>query len=205
MADWVVNGVVLMGVGYLSFVMALAGWFAGLRRGEAVTLLPDRGGRTGWGAQLAMVIVGLAVSLVLLVWLWIPLPLPLAAPAGHVLEACGLALFITGALMIVWARTTLGRMWGISTSREVKLLADHQLVDAGPYRLIRHPMYFGWWVALLGTVLIYRTWILVLLLGMSLVVFYRRARLEEKTLAERFGPAWKDYVARTRFLVPFIY
>jgi protein-S-isoprenylcysteine O-methyltransferase Ste14 len=185
--------------------MALAGWFAGLRRGEAVTLLPQQDGRSGWGAQLALVIAGLAISVVLLVWLWIPLPLSLEASATRVLSACGLALFITGALFIIWARSTLGRMWGISTSREVRLLADHQLVDAGPYGLIRHPMYFGWWVALFGTVLIYRTWILVLLLGMSLVVFYRRARLEEKTLAERFGSAWKDYVARTRFLVPFIY
>ena len=205
MADWVVNGVVLLGVGYLSFVMALAGWFAGLRRGEAVTLLPQQGGRSGWGAQLVLVIAGLAISVVLLVWLWIPLPLSLEASATRVLSACGLALFITGALFIIWARSTLGRMWGISTSREVRLLADHQLVDAGPYGLIRHPMYFGWWVALFGTVLIYRTWILVLLLGMSLVVFYRRARLEEKTLAECFGPSWKDYVARTRFLVPFFY
>lgn len=89
-----------------------------------------------------------------------------------------------------------------STALEVLL---RNPLQAGPYALVRHPMYFGWWVALVGTVLIYRTWILVLLLGMSLVVFYRRARLEERTRAERFGSAWDKHVARTRFLVPFIY
>jgi protein-S-isoprenylcysteine O-methyltransferase Ste14 len=65
-------------------------------------------------------------------------------------------------------------------------------------------MYFGWWTVLLGALLIYRTWILVLLLAMSLVVFYRRARLEEATLAGRFGAEWQAYVKRTKFLVPFI-
>lgn len=202
---WVVNAIVLLGVGYLAFVMALAGWFAGLRRGEAVTLLPDRGGRSGWWVQLALVVVSLAVCVGLIVWLWIPLPIPLPVPAATALRAGGLTLFVVGALFIVWARSTLGRMWGISTSRQVKLLPDHQLVEAGPYGLVRHPKYFGWFVALLGIVLIYRTWILVLLLAMSSWVFYRRARLEERTLAERFGSIWDKYLARTRFLVPFIY
>ncbi len=202
---WVVDAIVLLGVGYLAFVMALAGWFAALRRGEAVTLVPDRGGRSGWWVQLALVIVSLSVCLGLMVWLWIPLPVPVTIPVARALMAAGLALFIAGTLIIVWARSTLGRMWGISTSREVRLLPDHELVDAGPYGLVRHPMYFGWFVALLGIVLIYRTWILVLLLAMSSWVFYRRARLEERTLAERFGSAWSDYVARSRFLVPFIY
>jgi protein-S-isoprenylcysteine O-methyltransferase Ste14 len=144
--NWIVNVVVIAGVAYLAFAMALAGWIAGLRRGEAVTLLPARGDGAG----------------------------------------------------------TLGRMWGISTSRQVKLLPDHQLIAGGPYALIRHPMYLGWWVALLGALLIYRTWILVLLLTMSLVVFYRRARIEETTLAVRFGAEWQAYVKRTKFLVPFI-
>jgi len=56
-------------------------------------------------------------------------------------------------------------------------------------RFVRHPMYFGWWVALLGALLIYRTWILALFLAMSLVVFYRRARLEEATLGARLAPS----------------
>lgn len=202
---WVVNAIVLLGVGYLSFVMAMAGWLAGLRRGEAVTLLPDRGGRSGWLGQLAVAVVSLAACVALIVWLWIPLPIPVTIPIARALMAVGLALFIAGALFIVWARSTLGRMWGISTSREVKLLPDHLLVDEGPYQLVRHPMYLGWFVALFGIVLIYRTWILVILLAMTSWVFYRRARLEEKTLAERFGSAWSGYVARTRFLVPFIY
>src|SRR5512137_661348 len=174
--NWIVNAIVIVGVAYLAFAMALAGWIAGLRRGEAVTLLPARGdGASSMAAQLGLVFVSLIVCAVLFYVLWIPLPFAVSPDAALVLAVAGLVIFIAGTLFIVWARRTLGRMWGISTSREVKLLPDHQLIDGGPYALVRHPMYFGWWTALLGALTIYRTWILVLLWAMSLIVFYRRA------------------------------
>ncbi len=201
-----VNVIVIAGMAYLSFVMALAGWVAGLRRGEAVALLPVHGNRsTVLAAQLGLVLVGLLLAAALLFWLWVPLPLPLPAAAALALEVVGLALFVGGAVVVVWARQTLGRMWGISTSREVKLLPDHQLVTSGPYRLVRHPMYFGWWAAVLGLLLIYRTWILVLLLVMSLAVFYQRARLEDSVLAARFGAEWQRYIRQAKFIIPFIW
>lgn len=204
--DWIVNGVVIAGLAYLSFVMTLGGWVAGLRRGEAVVLLPVPGNRaTVLAAQFGLVVVGLVMAVVLMIWLWVPLPLPLPAALALSLEVAGLALFVAGAAVVVWARRTLGRMWGLSTSRQVKLLPDHQLVTAGPYRLVRHPMYFGWWAAVLGLLLIYHTWILVLLLAMSLAVFYRRARLEETVLAGRFGAEWQRYASQARFLIPFIW
>ncbi|NLG84082.1 MAG: hypothetical protein GX493_05620 [Firmicutes bacterium] len=65
-------------------------------------------------------------------------------------------------------------------------------------------MYFGWWTALFGLIIIYRTWLVVVFLS-SLFVFSRRARLEEKILAERFGEKWHAYVRRTKSLVPFLY
>jgi protein-S-isoprenylcysteine O-methyltransferase Ste14 len=204
--EWTVNLIVIGGMLYLSFVMALAGWVASLRRGEAVTLLPIAGSRsTVIAAQLGLIVVGLILFIPLMLWLWVPLPLRPAAAAIPWLKASGLALFVGGAAFIIWARQTLGRMWGISTSREVKLLPDHRLITAGPYGLVRHPMYCGWWLAVLGLLLIYWTWILALLLLMSLVVFYRRARLEETVLAARFGPEWQRYVSRSKFMFPFIW
>ncbi len=202
----IVNAIVIAGVAYLSFAMALAGWIAGLRRGEAVTLLPARGDGSGaLAAQLGLVLVSLVVCAVLFYVLWIPLPLAVSPDIALILEVVGLVIFVAGTLFILWARHTLGRMWGISTSREVKLLPDHQLIDGGPYALVRHPMYFGWWTALLGALVIYRNWLLVLLMVMSLIVFYRRARLEETTLGARFGVEWQAYVERTKFLVPFVH
>jgi protein-S-isoprenylcysteine O-methyltransferase Ste14 len=202
----IVNGIVIAGMLYLVVVMALGGWVAGLRRGQAVTLLPEQGNRAwpAW-AQVGFVLVSLAISALLFYILWIPLPVAIPLPASVVLQACGLILFLAGLFLTAWARWTLGAMWGISTSRQVKLLPDHQLIQHGPYALVRHPMYLGWWVSLLGLILIYRTWILIGLLAMSLVIFYRRARLEEVTLAVRFGDEWQAYVAHSKFLIPFVY
>jgi protein-S-isoprenylcysteine O-methyltransferase Ste14 len=203
---WLVNGVVIVGMAYLTFAMTLAGWVAGLRKGQAVTLLPEQSTRTrNLSLQLGLVAVSLAVCAGLIYLLWIPVPVVLPPITSQVLIWIGLAFFVAGALLVVWARHTLGKMWGISTSREVKLLPDHQLVKDGPYSVIRHPMYFGWWIAVVGTILIYRTWILILLFVFSVVVFARRARLEEKVLAARFGQEWEAYAAATRSLVPFIY
>jgi hypothetical protein len=75
---WLVNGVVIAGIAYLAFAMALAGWIAGLRKGQAVTLLPEQSTRTRnlW-LQLALVAVSLAVYAAVIYLLWIPLPLVL--------------------------------------------------------------------------------------------------------------------------------
>ena len=203
--DIIVNGIVLLGLFYLTFVMALAGWFAGLRKGEAVTLLPERGDRsTKTWIQAIFALATLAVSILLIYVLWIPLPLSISPATANVLKACGLALFLGGLALTFWARQTLGAMWGISTSRQVKLLPDHQLIQSGPYAWVRHPMYLGWWVSLTGLVMIYHTWILLVMLIMSLVIFYRRARLEEQVLAEKFGEEWEAYARRSKSLIPFI-
>jgi len=202
----IVDIVVIVGMAYLVFAMALAGWIAGLRRGEAVTLFSEQGSRArSLALQIGLGIVSLGVCGALTYLLWIPIPLNVSSRNHSFLQIIGLGLFVVGTVVVLWARQTLGRMWGLSTSREVKLLARHQLVKSGPYRLIRHPMYSGWWLALIGAVLIYRTWILVVLLASSVLEMARRARLEERALSERFGAEWEDYAASTKALIPFIY
>jgi protein-S-isoprenylcysteine O-methyltransferase Ste14 len=203
---WFVDVVVILGMAYLTFAMALSGWIAGLRRGEAVTLLPEQSSRTrNLLAQLGLAVISLALCAGLAYALWIPVPVGVSLRLASILHIIGFALFVAGTFLVVWARQTLGRMWGLTTSRKVKLLPDHRLVKGGPYSVIRHPMYSGWWFAVLGIVLIYRTWILVLLLVFSVIVFARRARLEERVLAERFGDEWEAYAASTKSLFPFIY
>ncbi len=66
-------------------------------------------------------------------------------------------------------------------------------------------MYFGWWAAMFGPLLLYPMWVILLFLVFSVMAFFGRARREEAALAERFGDAWTKYKKRTRFLIPFIY
>jgi protein-S-isoprenylcysteine O-methyltransferase Ste14 len=203
--DWIMAGIILLVLVYISFVLTLADWLVALIKGQAVTLLPERNGRKWplW-TQIAMVIFGLVLCVPLIYFLWIPLIKP-PITTGRILDLVGLAVFLGGCAFVLWARRTLGRMWGLSTSRNVKLRADHQIVQGGPYAFLRNPMYFGWWVAMAGLVFVYPTWVVLLFLVFSVVSFAGRARREDVVLAERFGEAWTEYKERTKFLIPFIY
>ena len=190
---------------YGSFVLTLADWLAALRKGQAVTLLPERNGRKyPFWTQVAMIILGLALCAAMFYYLWIPL-FTIPAGAALVLDCIGLALYLAGCAFVLWARRTLGKMWGLSTSRNVKLRDDHQIIQDGPYAIVRNPMYFGWWVAMFGLILLYPVWMVLLMFLFSVMAFIGRARREDKALTERFGEAWTEYKKRTKFLIPFIY
>lgn len=203
--DWIIACFVLVTLIYVSFALTLRDWLRALQRGEAVGLLPERGGRTWplW-SQVMMIVLGLALCVPFFYYLWRPL-FALTGTVLVVLKAAGVALYVLGLVIILWARRTLGRNWGISTSSNVKLLADHVLVQTGPYAVVRHPMYSGWWLSTLGLVLLYPVWAVLLMFVFSLISFANRARREEKALAGRFGQAWLDYQGRTRRLIPLVY
>ena len=196
---------VILSLVYVSFVLTLADWLASLRKGQAVSLLPERNGRKyPFWAQVGLVVLGLVIFAIMVVFLWIPLfflPLPIA----FLLKGIGLILYAAGCLFMLWARRTLGKMWGISTSRQVKLYDDHQIIQSGPYAYVRNPMYFGWDVAMVGLILLYPVWMVLLMFLFSMVTFIGRAHREDIALASRFGGAWTEYKKRTKFLVPFIY
>jgi protein-S-isoprenylcysteine O-methyltransferase Ste14 len=203
--NWITAVVVIAGLVYLSFVLTLAGWFSALLKGQAVTLLPERKGRTWplW-TQAAIVLLGMVLCAGMFYFLWIPL-FAIPAKIALVLDVTGLVLYLAGCALVLWARRTLGRMWGISTGSNVKLRDDHQIVQGGPYAFVRNPMYFGWWVAMSGLLLLYPVWMVLLMLVFSVIGFIGRARREEAALAERFGEAWNEYKKSTKFLIPFIY
>jgi protein-S-isoprenylcysteine O-methyltransferase Ste14 len=204
--DWIAAIVVIVSMIYLSFVLTLAEWLAALRRGEAVALIPDRkGGKAPIWAQVGMIVLGLALCAVMFYYLWIPLPVSGSESTARFLALFGLCVYMAGCAFVLWARRTLGKMWGLSTSQQVKLLDDHQLIRSGPYAFVRHPMYFGWWAAMFGLTLLYPVWMIFLLFVFSVISFIGRARREEKALAERFGDQWAEYKKHTKFLIPFIY
>jgi protein-S-isoprenylcysteine O-methyltransferase Ste14 len=204
--DWIAAVIVIVTMIYLSFVLTLAEWLAALRRGEAVALVPDRkGGKAPMWAQVGMIVLGLALCVVMFYYLWIPLPLGWSETTAQFLAILGLCVYMAGCAFVLWARRTLGKMWGLSTSQQVKLLDDHQLIQSGPFAFIRHPMYFGWWVAMAGLTLLYPVWMIFLLFVFSVISFIGRARREEKALADRFGEQWIAYKKHTKFLIPFIY
>jgi protein-S-isoprenylcysteine O-methyltransferase Ste14 len=142
-----------------------------------------------------------AASLWLLQRLWRPLPLRLTPAARTVALVVGSLLHFAGLAIMLWGRATLGRMYGISSSRGAQLYADHRLVTAGPFALVRHPMYLGGQLAEIGALLLHRTWD-ALAIALNAPTLVLRARREEEALAAEFGAAWEDYRGRVPFLYP---
>jgi isoprenylcysteine carboxyl methyltransferase (ICMT) family protein YpbQ len=134
--------------------------------------------------------------------LWIPLPLTVSPGIALFLRLAGLALVCGGAGLWFWARWTLGAMMGVSTSSAAQLHADHRLIQHGPYALVRHPMYLGYWLVVAGLVVLYRTWTPLVILILILASLSRRARREEQALESAFGGEWRAYAARVPMFAP---
>lgn len=83
---------------------------------------------------------------------------------------------------------------------------DHQLVERGPLRIVRHPSYTGVLLAFVGLALSLRNWaaLLVILLPIA-AAFVHRMNVEEEALLRALGPRYAEYIKRTSRLVPFIY
>jgi protein-S-isoprenylcysteine O-methyltransferase Ste14 len=112
----------------------------------------------------------------------------------------GLALFAAGIAFAVWARVHIGRNWGTPMSQK----AEPELVTSGPYRLVRHPIYSGIILAMIGTaVAISPYWLVVVALLGGYFVF--SATREERYMAERFPEAYPEYKRSTKMLVPFLF
>lgn len=114
------------------------------------------------------------------------------------LEIAGVTLAWVGSPLIIWARVCLGRYW----SGVVALKQDHKLIQTGPYRVIRHPLYTGILLAAMGWCLAVPTWS-SLLGALSLAMcFVRRAHKEDVLLATEFGEEFEAYRQRTGRLTP---
>ena len=104
-----------------------------------------------------------------------------------------------GMLFTVWARVHLGRNWsGIVTIKH-----DHELITDGPYAMVRHPIYTGLLVAFIGSAMARGEWRGVLAVLIAWWALWRKLRLEERWMAERFGRQYEAYCRRVPALVPF--
>jgi protein-S-isoprenylcysteine O-methyltransferase len=118
------------------------------------------------------------------------------------LAAPAILLFAAGVVLRWFAIVYLGRFFTVN----VAIAADHQVVDTGPYRFVRHPSYSGCLLIFLGLGILSGNWLsLILICVPPTIAFMHRIRIEEAALHAALGPAYESYRARTRRLVPFVY
>jgi protein-S-isoprenylcysteine O-methyltransferase Ste14 len=112
----------------------------------------------------------------------------------------GFALAVAGCAFAVWARLMLGANW----SATVTLKQDHELVCRGPYHIVRHPIYAGLLLALLGTALAYGEIGALLGVCIAWVGWSMKLRVEEAFMCEQFGAAYARYRREVKALIPFV-
>ncbi len=134
-----------------------------------------------------------------LAWLW-----PAAAIAWQrtVLFALGIFFIILGVALRWYSIRTLGRFF----TRDVAVSPDQQVVQSGPYRLIRHPAYSGTFLTMLGVGLAMTNWAsLVALLVCVFAGHSYRVSIEEKALVRAIGQPYIDYMRRTKRFIPMLF
>ncbi|HZB92610.1 MAG TPA: isoprenylcysteine carboxylmethyltransferase family protein [Stellaceae bacterium] len=123
-----------------------------------------------------------------------------AADLGVVPGVIGVALCAVGIGLAVWARFHLGRNWGLPMSRK----ENPELVTTGPYSRIRHPIYTGVLLAMLGSTLgMSVAWLLALIPFGAYFVY--SARREEALMLEQFPQQYAAYRRRTKMLLPYLW
>ena len=116
-----------------------------------------------------------------------------------VLRWIGLALIVAGSAFSFWSASTLGAHFDL----DVEVHGGHEIIDRGPYRIVRHPVYLGIAFHFIGACL--ATGNLLLTAGTVLITFpalYLRAAAEERLLRESLGPAYDAYARRVPMLIP---
>ncbi len=122
-------------------------------------------------------------------------------PDNDEIRAVGLLLTMAGLGIAVWARVHLGQFW----SARVTLKEGHELIQSGPYSLVRHPIYSGILIAVFGTALFIGEWRALLGVFLIWLGHTQKARREEKLLSEQFGEVFARYRQRTGALLPRLF
>jgi protein-S-isoprenylcysteine O-methyltransferase Ste14 len=108
-------------------------------------------------------------------------------------------LLFVGLFIAIWARITLGGNW----SARVTLKENHELIQRGPYRVVRHPIYSGLLLMILGTAILIGQVGGFVVLALCSCGLWVKLRREEALLTKQF-PEYSEYMRGTTALVPFV-
>ena len=170
-------------------------WWASSRNVKQVVRHESLPSRLSHGVP--MVLAGLLISVH---------NLPVPALRAHFIPAWPsrfvIAAVLTGAglLFSVWARQYLGTNW----SGAVTIKKGHDLVTGGPYAWVRHPIYTGLLLAILGTAVAVGEWRAIVAVAAASFALWRKLRLEEHWMIQQFGEAYHAYRRNVRALIPWV-
>jgi protein-S-isoprenylcysteine O-methyltransferase Ste14 len=155
--------------------------------------------RQSWASRFARLPVWLGYILLVVAWVH-PFGMVLI-PHTVITEYLGVTICAVGLFAAIWSRKTLGADW----SRDVELKHGHKLVQRGPYRFARHPIYTSHLLMGLGTAI--ASGLLVAFVGFLFffIGFWIKLKQEESLLITHFPDDYPAYKSRVKALIPFVF
>jgi protein-S-isoprenylcysteine O-methyltransferase Ste14 len=110
----------------------------------------------------------------------------------------GVLFCFAGAAIAIWARAILGQNW----SARVSLKVGHQLIRSGIYAYVRHPIYTGFLMMVIGTAIVQGELRGLLAIPVVTIGLTLKAKQEEELLRAEFGESYSQYCRTSGFLLP---
>lgn len=193
MNPWIAKTVVLAASIVMIAIRAPHG-----QRSRSVKVVKDRKGRR----EVILLTLAMVGFFVPLIWVASPLFAFAEYPLHGVPLAVGILCLAVGLWLFHRSHVDLGRNWSIT----LQVREQHQLVQSGVYRKLRHPMYSALLLYSVGQALVLPNWVA----GPSYLVtfgilFVFRVQREESMMIEEFGDEYTAYMATTRRIVPWVW
>lgn len=114
----------------------------------------------------------------------------------------GMSLFVLGLMIRIYSIMTLRQFFTYSVAK----LENHEIIETGMYKLIRHPGYLGQLIIFLGISTSMSNWISILAMMLPITLAYLyRIRVEERFMLEQLGDNYLNYQNRTKRLFPLVF
>lgn len=115
-------------------------------------------------------------------------------------QIVGLIIYLAGYSVALWARRHLGRNWGMPMTEKLK----PSFVTSGPYQYIRHPIYAGMLLMIIGSAIdVNAYWLIAFIV--AVIYFMCSAVVEEQIMYREFPKDYKEYKRQTKMLLPYIF
>jgi len=108
---------------------------------------------------------------------------------------------LLGAIIMIWSRAILGENWGAN----VLVKENHELITKGTYAYMRHPIYSGLVLMILGIAIYTGSFSEMFLFVLFFFGAYYKAIKEERLLTKHFSNEYSEYKKQVRALIPFIF
>ena len=118
------------------------------------------------------------------------------------LRIIGMIAYAIGIILRYVSTITLGRYF----TRDVQVSQQQELIAHGPYRYLRHPLYLGLFLLIIGVPLFFGNWLILLVAGgIAFVILNTRMRIEEANMERVLGDKYRAWKKQRYRFIPFIY